>query len=241
MRGREAQDALKEKTLVVIPALNEAANIGSVVRAALSAAPGIRVLVVDDGSSDDTAALARQSGARVLRLPFNLGIGAAVQAGFLFAIENGYEWAIRLDSDGQHNPADIPRFLEMMAENPSDLLVGSRFLEPFGFRSSVCRRMGISFFNRIISFLTGFRVSDTTSGYLAFSSSAMRRLALFMPDDYPEPETIVMMYKWKLTVGEIPVVMEARKAGVSSIRYLWTLYYMVKVTLAVMLDMVRYR
>ncbi|MBP7865673.1 MAG: glycosyltransferase family 2 protein [Acidobacteria bacterium] len=229
-----------ETVLFVIPALNEEENLPGVIAGLRREIPGARVLVVDDGSADETARVSREAGADVIRLPFNLGIGSAVQTGFCRALELGFEWVVRLDADGQHRPEDVHRFLERLGDRPVDLLIGSRFCSAEGFRTSWFRRVGIRFFNGIIAFLSGFRITDATSGFTAFSRRAMARLSRFFPDDYPEPESIIMLYKWGMTVDEVPVTMKPRKGGTSSITYLRSLYYMVKVTLAVLLDMARY-
>ena len=230
-----------DKVLFVLPALNEEKNIPAVLKNVYGEYPGAHVLVVDDGSRDGTSEAAVRAGADVARLPFNLGIGAAVQTGFCRAIERGYDWVIRLDADGQHDTRDIGRFLQRMSEDPVDLLIGSRFLASEGFKSSRVRRAGIRYFNGFIAFLSGFRITDATSGFTAFSRRAMLKLSLFFPDDYPEPESIIMLYKWGMTVAEIPVSMQPRHQGASSITYMKSLYYMIKVTLAVLLDLARYR
>jgi glycosyltransferase involved in cell wall biosynthesis len=226
--------------LFVIPALNEERNIGSVVRELREVIPGAEVLVVDDGSADGTARAAEAAGARVLRLPFNLGIGAAIQTGIVHAHEAGYRWVIRMDGDGQHDPRDVARFFESVQQRETDLLIGSRFLERGGYRSSWARRIAIGFLNRLIGLLTGYRVTDATSGFQMFSARAVARLRRFYPDDYPEPEAIIMLYKWGMTVAEVPVTMKRRPAGASSITFLKSGYYMIKVTMAILLDMVRY-
>jgi len=229
-----------ERVLFVIPAYNEENNLREVVTRLLEIIPEARVLVVDDGSVDGTYRTARKSGAMVARLPFNLGIGVAVQTGIIFAWDHGFDWVIRLDGDGQHDPSDVARFLEYVRTHDVDLLIGSRFMEKSGYQLSLLRRMAISFFNRLISLLTGFHITDATSGFQAYSRSAMEKLRRLFPDDYPEPETIIMLYKWGLKVDEIPVVMKQRPEGASSITTIRSVYYMVKVTMAILLDMIRY-
>lgn len=224
----------------VIPAYNEERNIRGVVEAIRSAYSDVRIVVVDDGSADATAKTALEAGATALRLPFNLGIGAAVQTGILFALERDAQWIIRLDGDGQHDPADIRQFLDRISDAPADLLIGSRFIGAGGFRSSLVRRMAINFLNRFISLLTGFRITDATSGFRAYSRQAMEKLCRFYPDDYPEPESIIMLYKWGMSVAEVPVTMKKRPEGTSSITAIRSVYYMVKVTMAILLDLVRY-
>lgn len=230
--------------LVMMPALNEAASVGKVIAGIRQELPGVSVLVVDDGSSDDTVPVARAAGAAVLSLPFNLGIGVAVQAGILYALEHGYQWLLRLDGDGQHDPRDIHRFWPPPARQPDQpapgLVIGSRFLEKSGFQSTRFRRAGIGFLNLIIRLLTGFRVTDATSGFQLYSRPAMENFRQFYPDDYPEPEAIIMIHKWGLSVTEVPVDMKPRPAGTSSINFFRSVYYMIKVTMAIILDKIRY-
>ncbi len=231
-----------DKVLVIIPALNEEENIQRTV-AAVSAQPiPCDILVVDDGSSDHTADLARQAGADVISLPFNVGIGAAVSLGLAQAERCGYTAAIRVDADGQHDPSYMQCLLSEVRSGGVDLCVGSRFYgSANGYRSSVIRRLGIHFFSALISALTGQRVTDPTSGFCAFSAPAIRLLSSYYPSDYPEPEAIVIVQRAGLIFKEVPVTMNQRVAGLSSIRYFKTLYYMIKVTLAIVFNYLRPR
>jgi hypothetical protein len=226
--------------LFLIPAYNEEHSLGPVLEDLEAEFPAATVLVIDDGSSDRTAAVARDHGAVVVALPYNMGIGSAIQTGIAYALGAGFRWVLRLDGDGQHDPKDIHRYLEYLRRRPVDMLIGSRFLVREGFQSSLLRRMAIGFLNRLIHALTGYRVTDATSGFQLYSHRAMERLCRFYPDDYPEPEVIIMMYKWNMCLDEVPVTMRQRAAGVSSITFLRSGYYMVKVTLAILLDMIRY-
>jgi glycosyltransferase involved in cell wall biosynthesis len=225
------------RKLLLIPALNEAGSIVGVIVNACRYFDG-DIAVVDDGSDDDTAALARQAGAIVLRHPCNLGIGAAVQTGFLYAISSGYDIVIRQDGDGQHDPAHIPRFIELLASGEADIVVGSRFLAREGYQSTSVRRIGI-FILGIVSKVVGSRVTDPTSGYWGVNRRALEVLAKSHPDDYPEPEALAQAARAGCRVRELPVIMYARSAGRSSIGAVYSGFYMLKVVLALLIGRLR--
>jgi len=225
------------RILLIIPAYNESGNIERTVEEARGVSVDCDILVVDDGSLDDTAARARAAGARVISLPFNLGVGGAVQTGFVYALRAGYAVAVQVDGDGQHDLAFLGDLLDPVVQGQADIAVGSRFIGPYqGYRSSFVRRIGIQFFARLISFLTRSRVTDPTSGFRAFNLRALRVFAGDYPLDFPEPESIVAATMHGLKLCEVPVQMRKRLYGASSIRYLKTLYYMIKVTFAILLD-----
>ena len=228
---------MSPRILVIIPAFNEEGSIASTVKE-VKAVEGyaIDVLVINDGSQDRTAVKANEAGAEVVTLPFNLGIGGAVQTGFRYAALNRYDIAIQIDGDGQHDPQSIPLLVKPMIDEKYAIVIGSRFIDHGGFKSSFLRRIGIRFFDMLISFLIRQRITDPTSGLRAFNRDAIRVFAEMYPQDYPEPEAIMIAKRFQLTVKEVPVVMRERGAGQSSIRYLKTLYYMIKVTLAVILQ-----
>lgn len=227
------------RTLLIIPAYNEAAAIVGVVVNIRNHFPG-DIAVIDDGSQDDTAALAREAGATVLRHPCNLGIGAAVQTGYLYALSCGYEAVIRQDGDGQHDPAHIARFLELLKNDEADIVVGSRFLAREGYQSTLVRRLGI-FILGIVSSLVGSRVTDPTSGYWGINRRALQVLAKTHPDDYPETEALAVAARAGCRVRELPVIMHARTAGRSSIGALYSGFYMVKVVIALLIGRLRPR
>lgn len=228
------------RTLVVIPAYNEGGNIAQVV-SDVRASFGGEVAVVDDGSDDDTAGLARAAGATVLRHPCNLGIGAAVQTGFLYALAHGCDQVLRLDGDGQHDPAFIPRFLDLLATGEADIVVGSRFLAREGYQSTLVRRGGIVILG-LLSALVGAHVTDPTSGYWGLSRRAVELLARYQPDDYPETQALVLAARAGCRIREVPVVMQARSTGRSSISgALHAGFYMFKVILAVLIERLRTR
>lgn len=228
------------KTLVIIPALNEEASIARVVARVREAAPWADVAVMDDGSTDDTAARAEAAGATVLRLPHNVGIGACVQTGFLFAEMNGYEVVVRNDGDGQHPPGDIPAIVRALDDMNADIVIGSRYLENRGgYTSSAARRAGSLVLANLISSVTGQRFTDPTSGFIACNRRAIKLCAQVYPHDYPEPESIVILHRAGLTLREMPVTMGPRLGGQSSITALRSVYYMFKVTLAILVGLLR--
>jgi glycosyltransferase involved in cell wall biosynthesis len=227
------------RTLLIIPAFNEAAAIVGVVTNVRNHFSG-DIAVIDDGSEDDTAALARSAGAVVLRHPCNLGIGAAVQTGYLYALQGGYDAVIRQDGDGQHDPAHIARFLDILERDEADIVVGSRFLAREGYQSTFVRRVGI-FILGIVSALVGSRVTDPTSGYWGVNRRAMLVLAKSHPDDYPETEALVLGARAGCRVRELPVIMYARVVGQSSISTVYSGFYMFKVVLALLIGRLRPR
>lgn len=227
------------RCLLIIPALNEAAAIVGVILNLRSYFDG-DIVVIDDGSTDDTAAEARRAGAMVLRHPCNLGIGAAVQTGYLYALEKGYDVVIRQDGDGQHDPAHIPRFIEILASGAADIVVGSRFLAREGYQSTFVRRIGILVLG-VVSALVGSRVTDPTSGYWGLNQRALKVLAKYHPDDYPETEALVLAARAGCRVQELPVIMYARTAGRSSIGAFYSGFYMMKVVVALLVGRLRPR
>jgi glycosyltransferase involved in cell wall biosynthesis len=229
--------------LAVVPAYNEADTVGRVVRALHEQCPDFDVLVIDDGSTDPTAEVAAGSGARVLKLPFNLGIGGAVQSGFKFAEEHGYERMIQVDGDGQHDPAEIRHLMQAMDDDPSmDMICGSRFLSPdLRYPSPISRRTGIHIFAFLLSRIVGQRVSDPTSGFRLCNRTAIQLFARDYPHDYPEVEAVLMLHFHRLRMKEIPVRMFERGGGVSSIGSGKSVEYMLKVLLAIFVGLVRKR
>ena len=228
------------RRVAIVPALNEEIAIARVIDELRAFDPGMDVVVVDDGSVDRTAAVAVAKGARVLRLPFNLGIGGAVQTGFRFAFENGYDLAVRVDGDGQHDPSELPRVLEPVLRGEADIVVGSRFAgDGDGYRSSRTRRLGIRLLARIVSRIVGQRVTDTTSGFQALNRQGIALFARDYPHDYPEVEATIMVFRHRLRLEEVPVAMRERGGGRSSITTLRSIYYMLKVLLAIFVGLFR--
>ena len=227
------------RRVAIVPALNEEVAIAGVIDELRAFDPGLDVVVVDDGSVDRTAAVAAARGARVLRLPFNLGIGGAVQTGFRYAWEEGYELAVRLDGDGQHDPAELPRLVAPVVAGDADLAVGSRFVSGAGYRSSAARRVGIRLLARVVSLIARQRLTDTTSGFQACNRRAIAVYAADLPHDYPEVEGMVMAIKHRIRLVEVPVTMREREHGHSSIGALASIYYMIKILLALFVDLFR--
>ncbi len=230
----------ERRGIAIVPARNEEGAIGGVVREIRTFDPELDVVVVDDASSDRTAEIAAAAGAIVVRLPFNLGIGGAVQTGFKYALEHGYELAVRLDGDGQHDPRELPKLIEPVLRGDADIVVGSRFADRDGaYRPPLARRLGIGLFARIVSLLVRQRVTDTTSGFQALNEHGIRLFADDYPHDYPEVEATVMVVRHRLTLLEVPVRMREREHGRSSITALRSVYYMIKVLLALLVGMFR--
>jgi glycosyltransferase involved in cell wall biosynthesis len=229
--------------LAIVPALNEAASIAGTVAEIREHAPGFDVVVLDDGSTDDTAGLAIAAGANVLRMPFNVGIGGAMQCGYMYARDHGYEVAVQVDGDGQHDARDIPRLLAALAADPPvEMVTGSRFMgQEQGYRSSLVRRAGIRLFAAIISTITRQRVTDPTSGFRMSGRSAIELFARDYPHDYPEVEAIILLHTNRLRMRELAVTMRPRAGGRSTIRRVVPAYYMIKVLLAVFVAMLRAR
>jgi glycosyltransferase involved in cell wall biosynthesis len=233
------------KQLAIVPAYNESGAIAATIADLREHAPGFDVLVVDDGSTDDTAAIARAHGAHVLRLPFNVGIGGAVQSGYLYAAEHGYDVAVQVDGDGQHDPRQIAVLLAHLRANPGlNMVSGSRFMhdkDDAGYRSSPSRRLGIRLFGWMLSRVTGRPVTDPTSGFRLCDRRAIELFARDYPHDFPEVEAVLMIHAHRLTGDEVAVRMRARTTGVSSINASRSLLYMTKVTLALFVGLLRAR
>jgi glycosyltransferase involved in cell wall biosynthesis len=231
-----------ERCLAIVPAYNEAGSIAAVIHGLHVHAPEFDVLVIDDGSTDSTAPEAENAGATVLKMPFNLGIGGAMQAGYVYALEHDYDFAVQVDGDGQHDPAQIEALADVFRADPEVAFVyGSRFAQESGYQAPLNRRIGIRIFAWLLSLITRQRVTDPTSGFRLANRRTIELFARDYPHDYPEVEAILMVHAHRLRVVEVPVSMHARATGRSSITWFRTGYYMVKVLLAVFVGLFRQR
>ena len=224
------------RIIVIVPAFNEAATITSVVYQCRVVMPEAAILVVDDCSTDDTARLAQDAGAIVISLPNNLGIGGAVQTGYLFAHRNNYDIAIQVDGDGQHDPVHLVDLVNTMWERNADLVIGSRFLDRNGYQSTLARRVGIRIFSGLLRLLYNVRVTDITSGFRAANKRTIKFFAQQYPYDFPEVESVARLIELGGIVSEIPVSMRARAGGHSSISSWKTIYYMVRVFVGIIVN-----
>jgi glycosyltransferase involved in cell wall biosynthesis len=224
--------------LVIVPAFNERQSVGKLAHRLKRALPHFDVLVIDDGSTDDTL---RQipAHAAVVSLPFNLGIGGAMQTGYRYAALNGYDVAIQVDGDGQHRPGEVQRLVDYLIESGSDMVVGSRFLGEGRYKQSISRLVGIGILSSLIRLLSGLPVTDCTSGFRVINRRVIQAFAHWYPDDYPEPEVILLLHRSGFKITELGVKMRQRRAGMTSIPLMRGLFYVLKVTTALLLDMAR--
>lgn len=231
-----------EKILIVIPAFNEQQNIAAVIEAVKKHIPDSDILVVNDCSQDGTALCARQAGdVKVIDLPCNLGIGGAVQTGFKFARDNGYQYMAQVDGDGQHVPGEVAKLQQAMRQSGCDMVIGSRFLDVDSFRTSWARRLGIKVFYYLFRLLIHDKITDGTSGFRLYNRSCIELLASQYPDDYPEPDAVVLLKKHGLQICEVGVRMRPREHGASSITPLKSPYYMAKVMVSIFFSYSRTR
>lgn len=227
------------KKIIIIPAYNEEENIERTVNAIQKSAQGFDYVIINDCSTDNTRKICEEKEFNIVNLPINLGIGGAVQTGYKYAYENGYDVAVQVDGDGQHDPEFLNTMADYLIEHQVDMVIGSRFIEKKGFQSSITRRMGIQFFSKLIKVLTGKTITDPTSGLRMIGRNVMEIFSRDYPRDYPEPESIVAVLRKNMKIEEIPVVMLERQGGVSSISPKKSIYYMIKVTLAILIERIR--
>lgn len=227
------------KKLIIIPAYNEEANIEKTVEAILRDSSGFDYVIINDCSTDNTRRICEEKGYNIVNLPINLGIGGAVQTGYKYAVRNGYDMAVQVDGDGQHDPKFLEEMAEYLEQHGLDMVIGSRFIEKQGFQSSGLRRVGIRFFTGLIKVLTGTTITDPTSGLRMVGKKVLQIFAEDYPKDYPEPESVVAILRRGMKVEEIPVVMREREGGVSSISMKKSVYYMIKVSLAIIIERIR--
>ena len=227
------------KKLIIIPAYNEHLNIEKTVEDIIQNAPDFDYVIINDCSTDNTAQICEDRGFNYVSLPVNLGIGGAVQTGYKYAYKYGYDIAVQVDGDGQHDPKFLSLMADTLTAENADMVVGSRFLEREGFQSSKIRRVGITYFTGLIKLLTGQKITDPTSGLRMAGRSVIEDFAKSYPRDYPEPESMVHILRYHKKVIELPVLMRERQGGKSSIRFFSSIYYMIKVTVAILTEMMR--
>ncbi|HEO70424.1 MAG TPA: glycosyltransferase family 2 protein [Candidatus Hydrogenedentes bacterium] len=225
---------MRSRVLVIVPAYNEAATIGAVLEGLRRDAPGCDLLVVNDGSTDDTGRIvAGLEDVALIQLPYNLGIGGAMQTGFKYALRNGYDVAVQCDADGQHPADEVGTLVERVERGVADLVIGSRYVADTGYAPTVYRRVGKSLLSRLVDRIIGGGITDTTSGFRALNREVLALFARQYPEDYPEPETLISLHKAGLKAAEAPVTMHERQGGRTSIGPKNAVYYMVKVMLAI--------
>ena len=223
------------KVLLIIPAYNEEESLRSLIEEIKTVCSGMDYLVVNDCSSDDTERLLEELGANYISLPCNMGIGGAVQSGYRYAAQNGYDIAIQIDGDGQHDVRFVKDMVKLIEDKQADVVIGSRFIDKEGFQSSQARRIGIRILSMLIRLMCGAKVKDVTSGFRAVNRRFIELFAESYPDDYPEPEVIVTAKLYGAVIKELPVVMRERTTGKSSINLKRSIYYMIKVSLAIII------
>ena len=227
------------RKLAIIPAYNEKQSIIFTVEDIKKNAPDFDYVIINDCSTDNTMDICRYQGYNVLNLPINLGIGGAVQTGYLYAYRNGYDIAVQFDGDGQHKAEYLDGMAEYLINNKLDMVIGSRFIENAGFQSTKMRRIGIRYFTILIKLLSGKTITDPTSGMRICNRKTIEMFANEYPRDFPEPESVMRLLRHKRKIAEVPVEMRSRHGGVSFISPLVSIYYMIKVTLAVIIERVR--
>ena len=223
------------KKLVIIPAFNEEGNLEKTIKDIKDNAPDFDYVIINDCSTDKTLEMCRRHGFSYLNLPVNLGIGGAVQTGYRYAYYHGYDIEVQFDGDGQHSASHLEDMVTTLIDTESDMVIGSRFIEKEGFQSSGLRRIGIKYFTGLIKLLTGKKITDPTSGMRMVNKKLLEKFTDEYPKDYPEPESVVTILAEKYKVMEIPVVMNEREEGVSSISLKNSVYYMIKVSFAILI------
>ena len=231
-----------KKVAIIIPAYNEEIAIKDLISNVnlLSLKNySIYPVIINDCSTDNTLKIALKEKCTVLNLPINLGIGSAVQCGYRYAYANGFQMAVRIDGDGQHPPKEIEKLINAFEKENKDILIGSRFLDSSGFQSSLIRRLGIKYFQLLIKIFSGVKITDCTSGFRLLNRKAMKLSTEHYPDEYPEPESIILFSNRNLKIGEVSVTMRERQGGVSSINSFGSIYYILKVSLAIFFTFIR--
>ncbi len=227
------------RVLVVIPAHNEEDSLAATLAEVRAAAPDVDLLVVDDGSRDGTSGVARSCGVAVVRHPVNLGVGGALQTGFRWAVEHGYDVAVQLDADGQHDPSYLPALLAPVREGRADVSIGSRFVEATGYRAPLNRKLGMMLFQAVVKLAIGRRITDTTSGFRAYARDVMQVCQYDFPKDFPDAPLLISLARRGFRLEEVPVRMRERQAGRSFYTLGKQLYYPYKNLLASLMALIR--
>lgn len=228
------------KKLVIVPAYNEEKSIEKVIKEIQKEASEHDILVINDGSGDRTSEIVRGfKSVNIVDLPMNLGIGGAVQTGFIYCWEKSYDICVQVDGDGQHKPSEIKKIEEPIINDEADMVIGSRFLSSSTYKTTFFRRMGIKIFYFANRLFLGEKIKDSTSGFRAYNRKVVEILRKYYPDDYPEPEAIFILKKKGLRIKEVGVDMEERKGGRSSITFFRAIYYMIKVSIGIVIHMLR--
>ncbi len=230
-----------KKILIAIPAFNEQDNIVPVIEEIRKYQPCADILVINDCSWDDTYKIAKNQGVQVINLPINLGIGGTMQTAFKYALEYEYDYIIQVDGDGQHLPEEIYKLINTMEEKQCDMVIGSRFLDVKSNSTTNLRRCGIKVFYYLFKLLIGLRITDSTSGFRIFNKNSISILARYYPDDYPEPDAVIILHKHGLKIAEVGVFMRPRLHGESSITAIRSPYYMIKVINSILFTHIRTR
>lgn len=225
---------------MIIPAYNEAARIAQVIGSIRTVLPQQAILVINDGSADDTAVIARQAGATVASHPFNMGYGVAIQTGYKYALSHDFDYLVQIDGDGQHDPSHIPELLSSLRSGTADFVLGSRFLDSVSYQPSLIRRLGMTFFRKIVSIVIRQPMTDCTSGYQAFNREVMHFFAAdLFPCDYPDADVLISLHLAGFRIREVPVRMYANSAGKSMHSGLKPLYYVFKMLLSIAVTLLR--
>ena len=229
------------RILAIVPAYNEEHSISKVIEDLRSIELPLDILIVNDGSTDNTSVVARQTGnVKVIDLTLNLGIGGAVQTGFIYACQNNYDIAIQFDGDAQHVASEIEKIVSPVISGEADVVIGSRFLENrSNYKTDFVRKLGIIIFQVVISILNRKKITDCTSGFRAYNKKAIKLLSDYYPVDYPEPEAVILLLRNGFVLKEVMVEMKQRWNGISSISLFDGVYYMIKVLLAIFMTVLR--
>lgn len=236
---KKEKEAVDKKVLIIVPAYNEEKSIDKVLKSIKRECSFCDVVVINDGSVDATAKIAEENGVIVISVPYNLGIGGAVQTGLLYAQRNDYDIAIQLDADGQHKAEEVNKLINTLERETSDMVLGSRFIDKNKYRSTFMRRLGNVIFSGLIGMVTKQFFTDSTSGFRTFNRRAINFLAQNYPTDFPEPESLVILKKHGFRIVEIPVSMEERQGGQSSVTKFKAVYFMISISIAILIDWIK--